>query len=239
MPRKTVTARLKVQQDDHLLTGPVFVAYLRVSTERQGRSGLGLEAQQQAVAAYAGGVGGNVVGMFIEVESGKVNDRPELAKALTECRRRRAVLLVAKLDRLARNVAFLANLMEAGTEFVACDNPTASKFTIHILAAVAEHEREMISKRTKDALAACKARGVKLGRTGTADQARHAADVWSGLIERRVFELLPVVREIQAAGITSANAIAKALNARGVPTTGGNGSWTHRSVARVLARVAA
>ena len=136
-----------------------FVAYYRVSTERQGQSGLGLEVQENAVLEYLNGGGWKLVGRFVEVESGKRNDRPELAKALAACRRLGATLVIAKLDRLARNVAFVANLMESGVEFVAYDFPQANRLTIHILAAVAEHEREMISQRTKAALAAAKARG--------------------------------------------------------------------------------
>src|SRR3954454_18915621 len=140
-----------------------FVAYYRVSTQKQGASGLGLDAQRKAVADYLDGGRWSLVAEFTEVESGKRNDRPELAKALATCRRTGATLIIAKLDRLARNVAFVSNLMEAGVEFVAVDFPTANRLTIHILAAVAEHEREMISARTKDALVAAKARGTRLG----------------------------------------------------------------------------
>jgi DNA invertase Pin-like site-specific DNA recombinase len=139
------------------------VAYYRVSTAKQGASGLGLEAQQMAVSEYVGRQGWELVGSFTEIESGKKADRPQLLKALEHCRRYKATLVIAKLDRLARNVAFVSNLMEAGTDFVAVDFPHANRLTIHILAAVAEHEREAISARTKAALAAAKARGVKLG----------------------------------------------------------------------------
>ena len=140
-----------------------FVAYYRVSTDRQGRSGLGLEAQQKAVRDYLDGGAWEIVAEFIEVESGKKSDRPELARALDACRKHKARLVIAKLDRLSRNLAFIATLMDSGVEFVAVDNPHANKLTIHILAAVAEHEREAISERTKAALAAAKARGTKLG----------------------------------------------------------------------------
>lgn len=140
-----------------------FVAYYRVSTDRQGASGLGLDAQRQAVHRHIG-QSGQLVAEFTEIESGRrVSNRPELRTALEECRKRRAVLLIARLDRLARNVAFIANLMESGVDFVAVDMPTANRLTIHILAAVAEHEREMISQRTKAALAAAKERGTRLG----------------------------------------------------------------------------
>ena len=139
-----------------------FIAYYRVSTDRQGASGLGLDAQRQAVAGFIRT--GQLVAEFTEIESGRRHtNRPQLLAALAECRKRRAVLLIARLDRLARNVAFISALMENGTDFIACDMPHASRLTIHILAAVAEHEREMISKRTKAALAEAKRRGTKLG----------------------------------------------------------------------------
>src|SRR5712671_6423852 len=140
-----------------------FVAYFRVSTDKQGASGLGLEAQREAVARYVAGAAGVIVAEFQEIESGKRNDRPQIAAALAACRLRRATLIIAKLDRLARNVHFISSLMESGVEFVAVDFPQANRLTVHILAAVAEHEATMISARTKAALAAAKARGVKLG----------------------------------------------------------------------------
>jgi DNA invertase Pin-like site-specific DNA recombinase len=136
--------------------------YFEHSTDRQGASGLGLDAQRQAVARFVGT--GRLVAEFTEIESGRRHtNRPQLLAALAECRKRRAVLLIARLDRLARNVASISALMENGTDFIACDMPTATKLTIHILAAVAEHEREMISKRTKAALAEAKRRGTILG----------------------------------------------------------------------------
>jgi DNA invertase Pin-like site-specific DNA recombinase len=139
----------------------VFVSYYRVSTDRQGASGLGLEAHRCAVMTYIAGRG-KLAAEFTEIESGRWNDRPELHDALAACQRLRAVLVIAKLDRLARSVSFIANLMDSGVEFVAVDMPQASRLTLHILAAVAEHEREMISARTKAALAAAKVRGVRL-----------------------------------------------------------------------------
>src|SRR4051812_22591418 len=146
-----------------MTTKPKLVAYYRVSTKGQGESGLGLEGQTAAVAAFARGRGAEIVRTFQEVETGKRSDRPELIKALAHARRTRATLVIAKLDRLARNVAFPANLMDSGVDFVACDNPHANRLTIHILAAVAENEARMISERTKAALAAYKARGGVLG----------------------------------------------------------------------------
>lgn len=139
-----------------------YIAYYRVSTDRQGSSGLGLAAQREAVSRFLGT--GQLVATYTEIESGKHHtNRPQLAAALAECRTRHAVLLIARLDRLARNVAFIANLMESGVDFVAVDMPQATRLTIHILAAVAEHEREMISTRTKAALAEAKRRGTTLG----------------------------------------------------------------------------
>jgi DNA invertase Pin-like site-specific DNA recombinase len=140
-----------------------FVAYYRVSTQRQGRSGLGLEAQQNAVFNYLNGGDWRLVAEVTEVESGKRSDRPKLAEVLKLCRLHGATLIIAKLDRLARNVAFISNLTESGVEFHAVDFPQANRLTVHILAAVAEHEAKVISERTKAALAAAKRRGVKLG----------------------------------------------------------------------------
>lgn len=139
-----------------------YIAYYRVSTQKQGASGLGLEAQRRIVEATA--KNGAVVAEYTDIESGRKNDRPELLKALAHCRQTGATLLIAKLDRLSRNVAFIANLMESGVDFIAGDMPTANKFTLHIFAALAEQEREMISARTKDALKAYKARGGVLGK---------------------------------------------------------------------------
>ncbi|MDQ3482088.1 MAG: recombinase family protein, partial [Pseudomonadota bacterium] len=140
-----------------------IISYLRVSTAKQGASGLGLEAQRAAVAAFTTSGGHTLVAEYVEVESGAKAARAQLAAALTSCRLHRATLVIAKLDRLARNVSFIANLMDGGVEFVACDMPHANRLTLHLLAAIAEHEREMISQRTKAALQAAKARGVRLG----------------------------------------------------------------------------
>src|SRR5262249_11444060 len=139
------------------------IAYYRVSTKRQGRSGLGLEAQEAAVRDFLNGGNWRLVKEFTEIESGKRTDRPQLEKAFQACRVYGAKLIIAKLDRLARNVAFISNLMESGVEFEAVDFPQANRLTIHIMAAMAEHEAKMISERTKAALAAAKRRGVKLG----------------------------------------------------------------------------
>jgi DNA invertase Pin-like site-specific DNA recombinase len=221
-----------------------WVAYYRVSTAKQGASGLGLEAQREAVAGYLNGGNWQLAAEFVEVESGNKNDRPELAKALVRCRRIGATLIIAKLDRLARSVAFVSNLMESGVEFTAVDFPTANRLTIHILAAVAEHEREMISARTKAALAAAKARGVKLGGPAHLTDEQRAAGREVATVVRtkkagvRATDLLPVIDEIKAGGITSATGIARVLNERGVPPPSGHGRWQNVTVQRVLARTA-
>jgi DNA invertase Pin-like site-specific DNA recombinase len=177
------------------VSGP-FVAYYRVSTYRQGRSRLGLEAQQAAVRGYLGTE--TPIAEFTEVETGKRNDRPELDRALALCRKRKARLVIAKLDRLSRNLAFIAALMDASVEFVAVDNPHATRLTLHILAAVAEHEREMIADRTKAALGAAKARGVRLGRHG----ADHLAPANHAAAMDRARLLAPILVELKRGGMS-------------------------------------
>jgi len=210
-----------------------FIAYYRVSTERQGKSGLGLDAQRTAVMGYLNGGGWRLLGEFTEVETGKGRNalarRPQLRAALEACRKQKATLLIAKLDRLARNVHFVSGLMESGVEFVAADMPMANRLTVHILAAVAEHEREMISQRTKAALAAATVRGVELGRYGKTVLAtrNRAAAV------KRARDLLPILAELGACGITNTRAIAQALNDRGVLTPAGK-HWHQTSVVRAL-----
>ena len=211
-----------------------FVAYYRVSTDRQGRRVLGLEAQQKAVRDYLNGGAWELVGEFVEVESGKRGDRPELARALEACRKQRA-RLVAKLDRLSRNLAFVATLMDSGVEFVAVDNPHANKLTIHILAAVAEHEREAISERTKAALAAAKARGKRLGTPDPKGAVKRMRAALKAKTAGFAANVLPIIREIRFAGHTSNNAIATQLNARKVATARG-GKWTHVQVRQIVAR---
>src|SRR6266550_818141 len=209
---------------------PAFVAYFRVSTDSQSISGLGLEAQREAVARHVGAGGGTIVASFEEVESGKKNDRPQIAAALAVCRARHATLIIAKLDRLARNVAFISSLMESGVDFVAVDNPHATRLTIHILAAVAEHEREMISQRTKAALAAARARGVKLGnprlRAGSRSAARAAAKAKQRQAAERAQDILPYSDQAIRAGCRTLIEIAAALMARGIRTPGGCTRWT-------------
>jgi len=194
-----------------------FIAYHRVSTDKQGRSGLGLESQQQAVNFYLQGRG-ELIQSYTEIESGRKSDRPELLTALDECRKNKAILVIAKLDRLARNVYFISGLMESGVEFVAVDMPEANRLTIHILAAVAEHEREMISQRTKAALQAAKNRGVKLGSPTPKKGAAIRSIVLQDKADRFATNTLPIIKELQSQGITSYKSLAKALNVRGIPT---------------------
>src|SRR5262245_4271404 len=212
-----------------------FVAYFRVSTDRQWKSGLGLEAQRKSILDFLDGGRWSLVAEFTKVESGKRSDRPQLAKALEACRRQKARLVIAKLDRLSRNVAFIAAVMESGVEFVAVDNPHANKLTVHILAAVAQHEREMISERTKAALQAAKARGTKLGNPQISTAAAMGRAALAAAGDQYAANVVPVIREIQKAGALSANAIAAKLNERKVPTRRG-GRWSHVQVAAMLSR---
>jgi DNA invertase Pin-like site-specific DNA recombinase len=218
-----------------------FIAYYRVSTAKQGASGLGLEAQQEAVRSYLNGGRWKMVDEVTEIESGTRNDRPALARALSLCRIHKATLIIAKLDRLARNVNFISNLMESGVEFTAVDFPQANRLTVHILAAVAEHEAAMISARTKSALQAAKARGVTLGTPNHKLIARHAdkgtqasATVRSATARERAADILPVIQEVQADGVTTLAGIAGTLNERGIPAPRG-GNWSAVQVSRVLA----
>jgi DNA invertase Pin-like site-specific DNA recombinase len=221
-----------------------FVTYFRVSTDKQGKSGLGLEAQQESARLFIRD--GEVLASFTEVESGKRSDRPELARALAICRRTGATLVVAKLDRLARNVAFISSLMETKVEFVACDNPTANRLTLHLLAAFAEHEAEQISERTKAGLAAAKRRGVKLGsarkghwagredarrRGGAIGRQRQATAAKRASLDA-YGELLPVIQRLRDDGETL-RAIAAAMNERGEMTLRGR-EWRAQTVKNAL-----
>jgi DNA invertase Pin-like site-specific DNA recombinase len=212
----------------------VFIAYLRVSTPRQGESGLGMEAQRAAVETFAAQHDGAIAASFVEVETGKRSDRPELAKALDAARKAKATLLIAKLDRLARNVAFIANLMDAGVEFLACDQPFASRLTLHILAAVAEDEARRISERTKAALQAAKARGRKLGSPIAGRTVAKARAARSAYAAKANATTLAVIREVQKSGITSLAGIARTLRARGVKTPAGRSQWQAVQVSRLL-----
>lgn len=219
-----------------------YVAYYRVSTDRQGRSGLGLEAQQAAVRGFV--KSGHLLAEYTEVETGKRSDRPKLQKALAHARRQKATLVIAKLDRLARNVAFTATLMESGADFVACDLPNANKLTIHILAAVAEDEARRISERTKAALAAYKARGGLLGSNHPKcrEISRMAAKRGGPIGAKRVAEearrayadILPTMRQLRDAGY-SLRQIAAHLNEADHVTRNGQ-QWNATQVKRVLDR---
>ena len=211
-----------------------YVGYVRVSTAKQGRSGLGLEAQEAAIKAFLKEGDRLLTPLFVEIESGKDNDRPELAKAIKRAKLTGATLLVAKLDRLSRNVAFIAQLMEAKVDFVACDQPSATPFTIHIYAALAENERKLISERTRAALTAAKERGARLGgfrgvkvdpRKGTLAR-QEAARSFNAQVGEAIADL-------QAKGVHGLAAMASELNAAGIQTRRG-GLWRPTQVARVL-----
>ena len=220
-----------------------WISYLRVSTGRQGRSGLGLEAQRKAVEDFLNGGRWQLVKEFVEVESGKKTDRfrPVLAEAIQACRLYGAQLVIAKLDRLSRNAHFLLGLKEAGVDFVAADMPTANRLTVGIMAMVAEEEGRMISERTKAALAAARRRGVQLGGYNknpklTAQARKAGQEANARIATERSAVIRPAIAELQAAGATSLRAIAAGLNERGIPTARGTESWSATQVMRVLAR---
>src|SRR4051794_39478833 len=212
-----------------------FVSYLRVSTAKQGHSGLGLEAQRETVATFLNGGNWRLVGEFVEVEGGRVSDRPQLAAALARCRVMGATLVVANVSRLTRNPDFMLRLVEAGVEVRFCDLPKiegpAGKFMLRQMLAVAELEAGLISERTKKALAAAKARGQKLG--GDRGNLREVGDkgrsaslaVRQEKAKRRAADLAPIIAEIQASGAASLRAMAAELNERGVQTARG-GRWS-------------
>jgi DNA invertase Pin-like site-specific DNA recombinase len=212
------------------------VAYIRVSTARQGRSGLGLEAQQAAIQRFCETEGFKVMAERVEVETGKGADaldrRPELAAALAEAKRRKCPVLVAKLDRLSRDVAFIAGLMAQRVPFIVAElGPDADPFMLHIYAALAEKERRLISARTKAALQAAQARGKRLGRNG----AERLAPAYKAEGQARAVELAPIIKEVRAAGASSLRQIAVGLNQRGIPAARG-GAWSAVQVKRVLER---
>lgn len=214
-----------------------FIAYYRVSTAAQGRSGLGLEAQQQAVRAYLNGGHWDLLGEFTEVESGKHSDRPQLTAALKACKLTGATLVIAKLDRLSRDAHFLLGLEKAGVEFVAVDMPNANRLTVGIMAVVADEERRMISARTQAALAAAKARGVALGgwKGGPAVDHRAGTKALQDRAEAFAEAVGPLVRGMRQEGL-SLRQIAARLTADGVQTARG-GAWTAAAVQNVLKRL--
>ena len=223
--------------------GQRFVAYERVSTARQGQSGLGLEAQRNAIDGFAAGRGAEVLARFTEVESGRNPNRPELTKAIQLARLTGATLVIAKLDRLSRNAAFLLTLRDSGVHFLAVDMPEANDLTVGIMALVAEAEREAISRRTKEALAVAKARGVKLGNPNGATALRRAGKGAAALravvvanAEQHAADLADVVADIRAGGAISLRAMAAVLIARGMLTRRG-GVWQVSNVNNLLQRL--
>jgi DNA invertase Pin-like site-specific DNA recombinase len=215
------------------------ISYLRVSTGKQGHSGLGIEAQREAVRVFLNGR--KPVREYIEIETGKRNDRPKLAEAIQVCRTFKARLVIARLDRLGRNAHFLLGLKEAGVDFVACDNPDTNKFTVGIRAVTAEEESRLISERTKAALAAAKRRGVKLGGWKGKPMAKRVRLMGTEALQQRAAskaaDLAPIIRELQAGGADSFRTIAAGLNNAGVPTARGRGEWSATQVKRVLDRL--
>jgi len=215
------------------------VVYYRVSTARQGASGLGIAAQREAVSRYLAATGLDALSEFTEVESGKKRSRAELDKAIASAKAYRVPLVVAKIDRLSRNATFLGTLRESGVRFVAADMPEANDMTVGILALVAEHEGKAISQRTKEALAAAKARGTELGgwRGGpkpTDEMRAMAAQSKREAARTRARELAPVMQELQEAGIRGLRETARELSRRGVPTPTGKREWSPVQVRRLL-----
>jgi len=220
-----------------------IIAYERVSTARQGASGLGLEAQRRAIEAFAVQRGATLIARFTEVESGRCPDRPELAKALHLAKVTGATLVIAKLDRLSRNAAFLLTLRDSGVRFSAVDLPEANDLTVGIMALVAQQEREAISRRTREALGVAKARGVRLGNPNGAASLRRAGKGTTAIraaiannADRHARDLSPVLEEIRSAGHISLGAIAVELNARGMLTRRG-GRWHKSTVMNLLDRL--
>lgn len=218
-----------------------YVAYFRVSTKKQGRSGLGLEAQEAAVGFFAKAHGVLIAARYTDIESGKNDDRSQLAAAIAHAEKIGARLVVASLDRLSRDVAYIAAMMKRGVDFVAADMPGASTFELHIRAAIAQEERRKISERTKAALAAAKARGVALGgyRGSSLTEADRAKgrDALASAANAHAHRLAPVVRELRDAGCATYAALADALTTRGCPTPRG-GQWSAMQARRLTMRIA-
>jgi DNA invertase Pin-like site-specific DNA recombinase len=211
-----------------------FILYRRVSTVRQGQSGLGLESQDETVRRYVANQHGVVVGEFVEVESGKNNDRPQLTLALQECRRQKATLVVAKLDRLSRNAEFLLRLQNGNVDFVCCDCPNVDRFTVGILALVAQRERELISERTKSALAQARKRGVRLGTEDPDRQVKLMVEAYRRQKNEFVSKVRPIIDELKASGVKTLAEIALCLTRRGIPTRNGKAVWFGSSVKAVI-----
>lgn len=217
-----------------------LVSYIRVSTSQQGRSGLGIEAQRATLARFAENEGFDIIAEMVEVETGKGSDaldrRPQLAAALATARRHRCSVAVAKLDRLSRDVHFISGLMAHRVPFLVAElGPDVDPFILYLFAALAEKERALIATRTKAALAAAKARGVKLGGPKLATARKQAIQALKAAADRHAANVIPVINEVRRAGATTLREIAEALNARGISTPRG-GQWYAASVRNVLAR---
>lgn len=224
---------------------PNFVLYYRVSTQRQGLSGLGLAAQMQSVSDYLQGREHNIIDEVTEVESGKDSNRPKLTAAIQLCKATNAILLVAKIDRLTRDASFLLSLRDSGIDFVAADMPDANRMTVGIMALIAEQEREAISDRTKKALAAAKRRGVILGafskqdktqfvgRIGTKENARNANAVRATKFREAAMQRIVSLKHFDPDNMLSTRKIAAVFNANNIPTVSGRGKWSSASVLRL------
>ena len=239
--------RRKVDIDPRPKQPKKFVAYFRVSTTKQAKSGLGLDAQRATVGEFING--GNLVAEFTEIESGKKNDRPELEAALKLAKQEKATLVVAKLDRLGRNLYFVASLMEANIDFICCDMPEANKLTIHLLAAMAEYERELISERTTKALASVrrtlKRDGTKVSASGNiitrlgspSPEIGSRAGVKARRKQANTFaaKIQPIIADLEKRGYETLRDIAKGLNDMGIESATG-GEWHPSSVSNVRSR---
>ena len=209
------------------------IAYYRVSTDRQGKSGLGLEAQNETVQQFAIFKQWELIGEFTEIESGKKNNRPQLQAALKQCLKQKAVLVIAKLDRLGRNVAFISSLMESKVEFVAVDNPHANRLMLHLLAAFAEHEREQISTRTKEALKVAKNRGVILGKHGKNVLSKQNFKLADDFAET----MIPIISELKLEGFTTLRALRDELNNRSIASFRKDCRWHLDTVFHITKRI--
>lgn len=222
-----------------------FVCYYRVSTNKQGKSGLGLDAQRKSVSDYLNGGNWNIIEEFTEIESGRKNQRPKLQAAIELCKATGSTLIVAKIDRLTRDAAFLLNLKDAGVDFVAADMPDANRLTVGIMALIAEQEREAISKRTKDALAAARARGVVLGAYSKSDKSKYvggkgtrqtalvASQARSRKFKEKALAKVALLSRYDPDGDKSLRELAAIFNDNGIATVSGKGSWSANSVRRL------
>lgn len=218
-----------------------YISYVRVSTQKQGLDGYGVDAQRKSITDFLNGGNWELIAEYAEVESGKKSDRPALKKALSHCKRTKSILVISKIDRLSRNVAFLSNLMESGVEFIATDNPHANKLTVQLMAVMAENEREAISKRTKEALAAAKARGVKLGnpkglKKEVIEKGRPLA-LKARQVKANEYadRMKPVIQELLDEGL-SLNTIARRMMENKELTPRGGSQWSPTTVKNILKR---